>query len=89
LIRRFLWLAVIALVVWGVRRLFASRKEARQGSAARGRIPPSEGEMVRDRVCNTFLPRDRALIVEHDGTTHFFCSESCRSRYLEGQRAVS
>jgi YHS domain-containing protein len=88
-IRRFLWLAIIALLVWGVRRLISSRKEPQAGAPARGRIPRSDGEMVRDRVCNTFLPRERALIVEQDGATHFFCSETCRSRYLEGRRAAS
>jgi YHS domain-containing protein len=88
-IRRLLWLAAIVLLVWGVRRLFASRGLASTGSKPRGEIPRSDGEMVRDRICNTFVPRERALIVEQDGTTHFFCSESCRSRYLEGRRAAS
>lgn len=89
MIRRFLWLVIIALVAWGIRRLLSSRQGSPAGSRARGQIPRSDGEMVRDRVCNTFLPRERALIVEHDGSTHFFCSETCRSRYLEGRREAS
>ena len=89
MIRRFLLLAAIVLIVWGFRRLFASRKPSEATGRARGAIPRAGSEMVRDRVCNTFLPRDRALIVEHEGATHYFCSEICRSRYLEGNRAAS
>jgi YHS domain-containing protein len=88
-IRRLLLLAAIVLIVWGFRRLFASRRPSTPGASARLRVPRSGSEMVRDRVCNTFLPRDRALSVQHHGVTHYFCSEACRSRYLEGSRAVS
>jgi len=45
--------------------------------------------MVRDRVCNTFLPRARALETRVGDETHFFCSELCRSRFLEGARAAN
>jgi YHS domain-containing protein len=38
--------------------------------------------MVRDRVCNTFLPQSRALELEVGGERHYFCSESCRDRFL-------
>ena len=89
MIRRFLWLAAIVLIVWGVRRLFGSQKGATDGASVRHEIPRSGSEMVRDRVCNTFLPRDRALTVEQDGEAHHFCSESCRSTFLEGRRAAS
>lgn len=89
MIRRFLWLAAIVLIVWGVRRLFGSRKGATGGASAPREIPRSGSEMVRDRVCNTFLPRDRALTVEQDGATHHFCSDTCRSTFLEGRRAAS
>ena len=40
--------------------------------------------MVRDRVCNTFLPRTSALAERVGGETHYFCSESCRLRFLGG-----
>lgn len=43
--------------------------------------------MVRDRVCNTFLPRANALAEQAGGQTHYFCSETCRLRFLGGQGA--
>jgi len=39
--------------------------------------------MVRDRVCNTFLPRSRALSLHAGGEEHFFCSDACRAKFLE------
>jgi len=45
--------------------------------------------MVRDKVCDTFLPRSRALVVHRDGEDWFFCSEACRSTFLEGRRATT
>ena len=40
--------------------------------------PPAP--LVRDRVCNTFLPRDRALVRVVDGREEHFCSAACRDR---------
>src|SRR5262245_47706113 len=39
-------------------------------------------EMVRDRVCNTFLPRQRALRAVVGGREEHFCSAACRDRAL-------
>ena len=38
--------------------------------------------MVRDRICNTFLPRSKALVLSEGTEEHHFCSETCRDRYL-------
>jgi Na+-transporting methylmalonyl-CoA/oxaloacetate decarboxylase gamma subunit len=37
-------------------------------------------DMVRDRVCDTFLPRSRALVAIVDGREQHFCSPECRDR---------
>ena len=60
--------------------------------ASRGTVPPqSAGVMVRDPVCNTYLPADRALTHRTDGgETLHFCSEECRGKFLSGRsRSVS
>jgi YHS domain-containing protein len=60
--------------------------------AAPGRAQPRRevaGEMVRDRVCNTFLPRSSALVERVGGETHYFCSEGCRLRFLGGRTAAT
>ena len=43
---------------------------------------PSGVEMVRDRVCNTFLPRERAVTAVVGGREMHFCSAACRDRAL-------
>jgi uncharacterized protein len=39
-------------------------------------------ELVRDRICNTFLPRSRALKATVAGREEHFCSPACRDRAL-------
>ena len=57
---------------------------ARRRAAGRPPVaPPARDPMVRDRVCDTFLPRARALEARVGDETHFFCSEACRDRFLE------
>ncbi len=63
----------VASVVQGYRRA-----EARERVAA----PLRAVELVRDPVCQTFLPIDRALVATVDGRVQHFCSEACRARAL-------
>jgi hypothetical protein len=37
-----------------------------------------------DPVCGMKVDRSKALRLEHDGTTHYFCSEHCRQRFQGG-----
>jgi hypothetical protein len=50
------------------------------------REPAAKGmgsvDMVRDRVCNTFLPRERAVSAVVGGRQMHFCSPACRDRAL-------
>ncbi len=39
-------------------------------------------ELVKDPVCQTYLPRSRALARTIHGTTRYFCSEDCLRRYV-------
>lgn len=90
MIRRLLLLLVAVMTAIFVGRLFRSAKRGpvRKPRPAGGG-PRLEGEMVRDRVCNTFLPRSRALLLRQDGEELFFCSEDCRKAHLEGRKATS
>jgi hypothetical protein len=86
-IRRFFWVVLAALVYWLLRRV---------GQAAVAETPPRpadsprfEGAMVRDRECQTFLPRARALSVRADDGEHFFCSAGCREAFLARSRPLA
>jgi hypothetical protein len=82
-IRRVLWL-LLFLVGWlFVRGVLRGARRRREPGTV---VPRDEGAMVRDRVCDTFLPRSRAIHVLQDGQEHFFCSEGCRTRFLAEAR---
>lgn len=86
--RRFL----LALVFFGaailiLRRLaglFAGTPGGRQGASAGRAGRDGVTELVRDKVCNTFLPKNKALELTAGGETYFFCSKECRSTFLAG-----
>jgi hypothetical protein len=44
---------------------------------------------VRDRLCNTYVPRDRALVERLQGHEEYFCSVACRDRARDELRRAS
>jgi hypothetical protein len=66
----------ILLLVRLVLRAFAAQRATGGGARSDG----SGRELVRDRVCNTFVPRERALVARVGGREEFFCSSACRDR---------
>jgi len=83
LVQRLLGFLALLGLAWAVRRLFGAGAGSRRPATRPAKpIPRVEAEMVRDRVCNTFLPRSRALQLTPGDEEHFFCSERCREAYL-------
>lgn len=74
------WLLVVRAVLRAVARLFGTGASRR--TEATGRRPPlgPAEDLVRDRVCNTYVPRSRALVATIDGHEEHFCSPGCRDR---------
>jgi len=56
------------------------------GSQPRPRAEGRSGVMVKDEVCNTYLPREDAIRETSGGVDRYFCSEACRARYLAGRK---
>ena len=79
---RFVRVLVVLLVV---RLLFRGLVAGLRGPVQRPAASPrKDGELVRDRICNTHLPRDRALRAKLAGREEYFCSAECRDRALAG-----
>jgi YHS domain-containing protein len=55
---------------------------SRAAKNAAGKGPRRARELVRDKVCNTFLSRDSAISARVGQETLYFCSEECRRRHL-------
>lgn len=82
LLLRFVFLLLLVrIVVRWLARAFAPRNATRPAAAPAAR--PAE-ELVRDRVCNTFVPRSRAILAEVAGREELFCSTACRDKALLG-----
>jgi hypothetical protein len=79
---RVLGLLLVARLV--ARFVAAVVRELRAPAAASGAAGRG-GEMVRDLVCNTFVPRERALRALVRGQEAHFCSPACRDRALAPQ----
>lgn len=84
MIRRLLGLlALLGLAAIVRAALRASRRAPeRRAPGAHPVSPRFEGALVRDRVCGTFLPRSRALVLREGSGEAFFCSEGCRDAHL-------
>ena len=89
--KRFLLaLIIFSFAVWILRRMAGFF----EGAVRTGGSRPEEGkarrtgegitELVRDRICNTYLPKDRALTLRESDQIQYFCSEGCRRRHLAG-----
>lgn len=72
----------IAYVAFLFIRIYLGLKRA--GRRPRQAPRQVRGEMVKDGVCGTYIPREEALTEVRDGTQHYFCSEECRRKFKSG-----
>jgi YHS domain-containing protein len=84
------WLMVVRVVLRAIARLFGGggRPATAGRPGGRSAARPAE-DLVRDRVCNTHVPRSRALVANIDGHEEYFCSPACRDRAREAVARVS
>ena len=81
-------LLLVLLVVRLIGRFVMSAVRGYRGEVAAPAPGPQlpSRELVRDRVCNTFLARDRAVVATVSGEVEHFCSAACRDLALSGAR---
>jgi hypothetical protein len=56
------------------------------GAAGGGRAKIA-GELVRDPVCSTYIPRATAIAVQAGGEPRYYCSTACRDTDADAGRA--
>ena len=82
---KFLLLFIGVLVVYrAVRRLMLPLMK-RDEVAGGTQDVIHKGEMVKDPICGTFVPRDGSPSLMDDGREHFFCSPRCREQFQHRQ----
>lgn len=76
---RLIFYAVIAYLIYKfVMSVLAPLTRTQTRSRAEGR----SGVMVKDEVCNTYLPREDAVRETEGGVDHYFCSQACHDKFL-------
>lgn len=80
---RLIFYLVVAYVIYVVLRLLLSPRRPDRREANRAR---SSGVMVKDETCNTYLPREEAILEKVDGREYYFCSQECRQKFLEQKK---
>ena len=83
---RLILVFILAYVVAFIVRAFLSFFRTQPKSEEK---PKTLKTMVKDDVCNMYIPKDEALREVKDGREYYFCSESCRRRFLEKGRLTS
>ena len=79
LLRLFLVVVVVYLVY---RWLWPGKKPGTAKAKRRATVGQIE-EMKKDPVCGTYVPESQALTAKIDKQTYFFCSETCKKKFLE------
>ena len=83
----FLVVRAVMLLVGGlVRGLIRAAQvpppdDREPAAGPRGQVARSNGTLVQDPVCGTYVLQERALVMKTSSGTAFFCSERCRSAY--------
>ncbi len=77
------WLLLLRLVVRTVARAFTPGPDRRRATAPppRPQVRAPE-DLVLDRICQTHVPRSRALVAPVGGREEYFCSAECRDKAL-------
>ncbi len=83
---RLIFYAIVAYAVYRVFKCF-------ENLGGKKPVSPSDsaaqlqGAMVKDEICNTYLPQEEAIKEIREGKEHFFCSKECRQKFLEQKKS--
>ena len=77
---RIIFYGLIALIIYQLLSFF--QRISRLGRSPQ---PPKQvsGMMVKDEICDTYLPKEDAIKEIYQGKEFFFCSKECRQKFLE------
>ena len=80
---KLIFYAFLAYIIYLLVRFFQNINKKSKSYRAPKRL---SGIMVKDEVCNTYLPKEDAIRENIGGKEYFFCSEECRQKFLEQKK---
>jgi uncharacterized protein len=82
---RLVFYFIAAYVIYLVLRALLTPRRPDRRRVSHGQ--PS-GLMVKDETCNTYLPKEEAILEKADGREYYFCSQECRRKFLAQKKAT-
>jgi YHS domain-containing protein len=73
---------IIGTVFRGMGDMMKTSNPAPSSPSHSGPRASTGGELKKDPICGTFVPTATALQRSVRGETHFFCSETCRDKFV-------
>jgi YHS domain-containing protein len=80
---KIIFYALLAFIIYQTIRFFQTVNKVRRTHRSQNR--PS-GVMVKDDICNTYLPKDDAIKETSEGKEYYFCSQECRKKFVESKK---
>ena len=80
---RFVFFALLAYLGYLLYRFFKAVSRASQRPKP---VKNKSGLMVKDEVCNTYLPEEDAIRFTFEGKDYYFCSNTCKQKFLDSKK---
>lgn len=80
---RIVLYALLAYIIYKFIRIY---QRLSKKSSTPTQTKKSAGLMVKDEICNTYLPKEEAIKEIIGGKEYFFCSKECRQKFLESRK---
>lgn len=80
---RLLLLGALIYLGYRVVKAWALPKKATKRTRGEAGLTDIDDVMVKDPFCGTYFPEKKGIKVVIEGKTHYFCSTTCRDRFLE------
>ncbi len=78
-----LFLLLIGLLIY---LFFYEPPKKEKGRKEQRRPDPHQPKrLVRDPVCNLYLPEEDAVKLNWKGQVYYFCSEECKRKFIENE----
>jgi uncharacterized protein len=81
---RWIYWAVIIYFLYLVWRFIRTPRKRPSRRENRSKSLPQM--MVKDEVCNTYLPVQDAIKEVYQGREYYFCSRECRQKFLDQKK---
>ncbi len=79
---------MVKLLIWGLLLYIGYRIILSVTSSKKPEVKPAGNKMAdtvtyRDPVCGIYVSEEQAVVGNHDGQRHYFCSMGCLEKYRE------